>query len=110
MNTLREELANYAHEAWVGWMHYLFNKCQYVPGTTTTGWSVLLIPTALMDRWTRQMNTPYADLPEDEKESDRKEAARMMIIAEAYARDLVSPIVRDELARAWAQMGFDEEE
>jgi len=26
-DTVREELAAYAHEAWSGWMRYMFSKC-----------------------------------------------------------------------------------
>lgn len=76
----REQLAAYAHEAWAGWMRYMFSKCEYVPGAGEAGYGVLLMPVALYDRWTRQMNTPYADLPESEKESDRKEADQMLEI------------------------------
>lgn len=74
---LREELAAYAHEAWTGWMLYLFEKSRYDSerGTVT-------IPRELVDRWTRQMQTDYADLPEAEKESDRKEADRMLVLME----------------------------
>ena len=32
------------------------------------------------DRWRRQMNTPYAKLPENEKESDRAEADRVLAL------------------------------
>ena len=69
----REALAAYAHEAWSGWMRYMFAKCNH----TGVG---LAIPDALVERWTRQMNTAYADLPENEKQSDRKEADEMLAI------------------------------
>lgn len=68
-----EELAAYAHEAWAGWMRYLFSKCL----KESDG---VKIPQALVDRWTRQMQTPYAELPENEKESDRVEALKMQAI------------------------------
>lgn len=71
---LREKLAAYAHEAWSGWMRYLFSRSEHgLTGRET-------IPAELVKRWARQMNTPYADLPENEKESDRKEADRMLAI------------------------------
>ncbi len=38
------------------------------------------IPAQMVARWTRQMNTPYADLPENEKESDREEADKIIAI------------------------------
>ena len=70
-----EALADYAHSAWGGWMMYLFDlsneNCD--DGTYT-------IPKELVDRWTRQMEADYADLPENEKESDRKEARKMLAL------------------------------
>lgn len=76
---LREELAEYAHDAWSGWMKYLFSKCQE---GTTDGFEdgSMVIPKWAVERWTRQMNTAYADLPESEKESDRAEADKMLEI------------------------------
>jgi Lar family restriction alleviation protein len=68
----REALAEYAHDAWSGWMEYLFSKCDQTGNTYAT------IPTWAVRRWQRQMNTPYADLPEEEKESDRLEADRII--------------------------------
>jgi hypothetical protein len=79
MNDVREQLAAYAHEAWSGWMRYLFEKSQANPDGTVT------IPAWAVDRWRRQMDTPYAALPEAEKASDRAEADRMLAIqAEDY--------------------------
>jgi hypothetical protein len=70
----REELASYAHDAWSGWMKYMFSK-----SIITTDKNVI-IPSDLVKRWDRQMNTKYEDLPESEKESDRKEADTMLAI------------------------------
>jgi len=78
---LIERLADYAHMAWSGWMKYLLSKCKpeerdgeidaYATGA-------LIIPKEFVERWTRQMNTPYRDLPDKEQESDRAEASKMI--------------------------------
>lgn len=70
----REQLAEYAHNAWAGWMKYMLEK------TIETGDGCEEIPAWAVERWTRQMNTAYKDLPEDEKISDRKEADEMLKI------------------------------
>lgn len=72
---IRELLADYAHEAWSGWMRYLFEKTETLPDGS------VILPKWAVERWTRQMNTPYAKLPDAEKESDRKEADKMMLLA-----------------------------
>lgn len=69
-----EELAEYAHSAWSGWMEYLFSKCTRAMGGD------FIIPAEFVERWKRQASTPYLELPEDEKESDRKEALCIMEI------------------------------
>jgi len=74
---LREKLAKYAHDAWSGWMKYLFEKSTKNPDGTVT------IPKWAVDRWTRQMNTDYWDLSQDERESDRKEADKIIDIMQA---------------------------
>lgn len=71
---LREQLAALAHEQWCGWMRYMFERSsERIDGT-------VIIPRGLVERWTRQMETAYADLPEDEKESDRTEADKVLAL------------------------------
>jgi hypothetical protein len=74
-----EALAKLAHEQWSGWMLYLFEKSEGNPDGSVT------IPKWAVDRWMRQMQTDYKDLPEEEKESDRKEALRVLEIIEKSA-------------------------
>lgn len=76
MSDTREQLAAYAHEAWAGWMKYLFEK-----GCSNNDGSFTIYP-ANVERWLRQMNTDYAELPETERESDRDEADKMLAIVE----------------------------
>jgi hypothetical protein len=71
---MREQLADYAHSAWSGWMNYLFSKCQDNPDGSVT------IPTWAVERWRRQAATAYTDLTEAEKKSDRDEADKMLRI------------------------------
>lgn len=76
---LREALAEYAHQAWSGWMEYLFSKSQ-----PTGGDGAVMIPAWAVERWERQAGTVYADLPDDEKESDRAEADKMLAIVHGW--------------------------
>ena len=71
---IKEQLAEYAHNQWSGWMKYLFSKGEFnVDGTWT-------MPKWAVERWTRQMNTDYKSLSEEEKDSDRREADGMLNI------------------------------
>jgi len=74
-SALREKLAALAHEQWSGWIRYQFDKM--IPPERQSG---AFIPAELWHRWARQMNTAYADLPDNEKESDRKEADRVLAL------------------------------
>jgi hypothetical protein len=55
---LVEALADYAHDSWSNWVRYMFAN----------------LDEAHIQRWKRQMQTPYAELSEEEKESDREQA------------------------------------
>jgi len=72
MVDLREELANLAHTQWTGWMEYLFSKC------TTNQDGTVTIPKSSVNHWRRQIGTAYNNLSEAEKNSDRKEADRVI--------------------------------
>lgn len=69
---LVEELASIEHERWSHWQRFLHSQCeQQVDGALT-------IPPNLVSRWTQQMNMPYAELPETEKDSDREQVRRYL--------------------------------
>lgn len=71
---LRERLSEYAHAAWSGWIDYMFSK-----GTRDEDGG-LRLPRWAVERWERQSVTEYALLSENEKESDRQEADRILRI------------------------------
>lgn len=59
-----EGAASVAHKIWSHWMLHFFQ---------------IQNPVLEYDRWKRQMNTPYEDLSEQEKASDRRVAERYII-------------------------------
>jgi hypothetical protein len=80
---LIELLADKEHSSWARWMTYLIEeKCEVIEGTD--GHSHLYIPNELLDRWERQIRTPYAELSEQEKQSDRDEVAHILPIVQRY--------------------------
>lgn len=79
---LREKFAALVHDQWSGWMKYLFGLCQ---GTKWLAGPQVAIPEAAEERWRRQMSTPYGQLPEEEKKSDRELAGKFIELIESYA-------------------------
>src|SRR5216683_239552 len=75
---LLEELAEKAHQSWAHWMTYLFLQ------STRQYDGSYVIPKELVERWQRQVETPYAQLSEKEKESDREEARHILPIINGY--------------------------
>jgi hypothetical protein len=69
---LVEKLAAVEHERWAHWQRYLHEK-----GRIQADGS-LLISADLVQRWRRQYETPFCNLSESEKESDREQVERYL--------------------------------
>lgn len=70
--TLLEEIADVQHEIWSHWMKYMFEVSkQNADGSVT-------IPAEKVERWRRQMATPYGALDDKERESDREQAEKVI--------------------------------
>jgi hypothetical protein len=70
------------HERWARWQAYLFSRCvRNADGSMT-------ISRDDVEHWQQQIKTPYSQLSEVEKESDRKESRSYL------------PLVRDAISRA----------
>ena len=78
---VREKLAALCHEQWSGWMKYLFSKCSRME------FGSWIIPRKDVEHWQRQIGLPYARLRDDEKNSDRKEADRIIVVLAASLRE-----------------------
>lgn len=72
INGLLEQLANIEHERWSHWQKYMHSK-----GVRQSDGS-LLIPAELVEQWDRQIATPYAELSDVEKESDREQVQKYL--------------------------------
>jgi len=68
----REPLADLQHDIWSHWMQWLFACSTQNPDGTVT------IHAEKVERWKRQMTTPYAELSEPEKDSDREQADKVI--------------------------------
>jgi hypothetical protein len=84
----REALAAIEHERWAHWQRYMHSKCTRMDDGS------LLIPAESVTRWERQVATPYAELSEREKESDREQVDRYWPLAVAVIREQVADEIR----------------
>lgn len=83
---LIEELAAIEHERWAHWQNYLHQQCHRNPDGS------LLIPADLVARWEIQIATPYAELSETEKNSDREQVLRYLpIVDRSFGSDPQKP-------------------
>ncbi len=76
--TFVEEGANIEHDRWARWQKYLHSRGI----VDNQGEGYLCIPMGLIKRWERQIDTPYSELSESEKESDRKETRNYLSLIE----------------------------
>jgi hypothetical protein len=85
LDSLVEELAAVEHERWSHWQRYLHSKCVRQPDGS------LLLPADLVARWEKQTDTGYANLTDQEKESDREQVRRYLpLIVSTLAKRLDS--------------------
>lgn len=75
---LIEILADIEHDRWAKWQKYMHSKMNVQE--TAEHNTVIFFPNELFKRWSRQINTPYSKLSEDEKESDRNQVRPYMEI------------------------------
>jgi hypothetical protein len=78
---LLESLAAVEHERWSHWQRYMHSKGVRQPDGS------MLLSAELTDRWERQMTTPYVELSDKEKESDRQQVRKYLpLIVEALIK------------------------
>lgn len=73
LDQLLETLAAIEHARWSHWQRYMHSKC--VPQGDD---GALLIPADLARQWEHQIVTPYSELSEKEKESDREQVRKYL--------------------------------
>ncbi len=77
---LKEKLSAIEHERWSDWQKYMHSKCvRVIDVNDTTGEENLRevsMPVDLFKAWERQVKTPYSELSEKEKQSDRDQVTR----------------------------------
>jgi len=69
----REKLADVSHDIWSHWMRWMLSVGRWNNDGTWT------MPAEKLERWGRQMGTPYANLSDKEKDSDREQADKILV-------------------------------
>jgi len=104
---LREALAALEHEQWAHWTRYMLDTLR------NTG---VPMTSEIVARWERQIATPYAELTEAEKNSDREWADKVLAEVEAFrASGSAYPPIRvircgdvPEERVGWAEADYNE--
>jgi hypothetical protein len=92
LDKLVEMLARVEHERWSHWQQYMHSKCDRKPDGSQ------VIPSELVEQWERQIATPYGELSDAEKESDRNQVRRYLpIIFETLGIVASSAVTKESL-------------
>jgi hypothetical protein len=76
--SLVEELAALEHQRWAHWQKYVHDRGQRQPDGS------IVLPSDLVAHWERQINTQYADLTTEEKDSDREQVKKYRPLLERW--------------------------
>ena len=90
-----EYFADMEHERWSKWQKYMHSRLfelEDVDNSTCCHDHLKILPTELWQRWERQIATPYAELSEAEKESDREQVRPYLNHIKSKLTDLTLPI------------------
>jgi hypothetical protein len=73
------------HEIWSSWMFYMFTRGDY---DNMGRW---IMPKEFVDRWTKQLETPYSELSEQEQKSDIEQVYKHLYLDNniEYIRELL---------------------
>ncbi len=75
-----EKLAALEHDRWASWQRHMHSKGSHdIEGR-------LCIDSQLFQHWERQINTPYEQLTEREKEMDRVEVRKYLKLIQGGSR------------------------
>lgn len=91
MSTVDERLARQAHESWCRWAKWMLDSIQRDWGGDIADVGKLE-ELACVQRWRRQIETPYEHLPQSERVSDHAEASEVaatLVPDDDRVRDLV---------------------
>ena len=95
---IREKLAEIEHERWSDWQawcHKILRENCPSPELE-----------AVLERWDRQIATPYKDLSEAEKQSDREQVDRYLPLIQSLISDITTEAVIEELSNIYVD--FDD--
>lgn len=81
LESLVERLAALEHERWAHWQRYVHTKGRLQPDGS------LLLPSALVSQWEKQIEASYDHLSEAEKQSDRDQVHRYLPLIASALRD-----------------------
>ena len=89
---LIERLAASEHEQWIHWMRYMLEKSEYLEITMEGSHSIwtgplVIFKKRIIEDW-RGKFIPYEDLREDEKESDRVWAIKILEVISDFEMEL----------------------
>jgi hypothetical protein len=101
-----EKGAELGHIRWANWQKYCHSKMKHLSCSP----AYMSLPIEDFERWERQIATPYAELSEQEKESDRREVRTYLPwltshdhrILEAMAKEVLGIIARRKKYTNWS--------
>lgn len=80
--SILEQLSEIEHQRWAHWQRYVHSNSIRQPDGS------LMIPADLVRRWEHQIATPYSNLSEREKDSDREQVHKYLsLIIDTFSRD-----------------------
>lgn len=93
MKEFVEKGAEIEHERWSKWQKYLHSKLS----KNIEDADFFRLPTFYWERWERQIATPYSELSEQEKESDRDQVRPYIPLIEHIVLEAIKNSVRNTL-------------